>query len=102
MYAFRDPLRKLLRVFFFKLPQNRHPERSASQMDRVTQRLGRGAEGTSGAFNCPMLPGAFQPPGPVRFFPGAEHQELASILLCPASTSSFARPIPNSKMTTVL
>jgi hypothetical protein len=27
------------------LPQNRHPERSASQIDRVTQRLGRGVEG---------------------------------------------------------
>jgi hypothetical protein len=26
-------------------PQNRHPERSASQMDRVTQRLWRGVEG---------------------------------------------------------
>jgi hypothetical protein len=25
--CFRDPLGKLLRVFFFKLPQNRHPER---------------------------------------------------------------------------
>ena len=27
------------------LPQNRHPERSASQIDRVTQRLWRGVEG---------------------------------------------------------
>ena len=31
-----------------------------------------------------MLPGAFQPPGPARFFPGAENQELVSILVCPA------------------
>ena len=51
----------LSRVFFFKLPQNRHPERSASQMDRVIQRLWRGveepvlsvAEGTSAVRNYP-------------------------------------------------
>ena len=29
----------------FVLPQNRHPERSASQLDRVTQHLWRGVEG---------------------------------------------------------
>jgi hypothetical protein len=39
----------------------------------------------------PMLFGAFQPPSPhlaapPRSFPGAENQELASILLCPALT----------------
>jgi len=54
----------LSRVFFFKLPQNRHPERSASQMDRVTQRLWRAveepvpsaAEGTPRVLlNLPML-----------------------------------------------
>src|SRR5277367_3373000 len=36
---------KLFRMFFVKLPQNRHPERSASQIDCVTQRLWRGVEG---------------------------------------------------------
>jgi hypothetical protein len=61
-------LRKLLRVFFFKLPQNRHPERSAAQMDRVTQRLGRVAEGPSAMLNLPMLLGAFQPPAPATVF----------------------------------
>ena len=40
-----------------------------------------------------MLLGAFQPPGPARFFPGAENQELASILLCPAPTSTFSAAI---------
>jgi hypothetical protein len=30
------------------LTQNRHPERSASQIHRVTQRLGRGVEGPRG------------------------------------------------------
>src|SRR5271163_3425039 len=54
------------------LPQNRHPERSASQIDRVTQRLWRGvdepvprvAEGTSALLNLPMLLEAFRPPRP--------------------------------------
>src|ERR1700733_13605244 len=32
-------------MFFVKLPQNRHPERSASPIDRVTLRLWRGVEG---------------------------------------------------------
>ena len=44
------------------LPQNRHPERSASQIDRVPQRLGRGVEGTSAMLISPMLLGAFRPP----------------------------------------
>src|SRR6204780_480278 len=34
----------LFRMFFVKLPRNRHPERSASQIDCVTQRLWRGVE----------------------------------------------------------
>ena len=58
-----------LGCFFFKLLQTRHPERSASQMDRVTQRLWRGveepvpsvAEGTWAVLNLPMLLGAFRP-----------------------------------------
>jgi hypothetical protein len=58
------------------LPQNRHPERSASQIDGVTQRLWRGAEGTSAVLNLPMLLGAFQPPGPTRLIPGAETKNL--------------------------
>jgi hypothetical protein len=39
-----------LGLFFVKLPQNRHPERSASQIDRVTQRLWRGVEGPRRAY----------------------------------------------------
>jgi hypothetical protein len=35
----------LLRYFSSKLPRNRHPERSASQIYRVSQRLWRGVEG---------------------------------------------------------
>ena len=38
-------LRYWFKMFFFKLPQNRHPERSASRMGRVTRRLWRGVEG---------------------------------------------------------
>ena len=52
-----------LGMFFVKFRQNRHPERSAAQMDRVTQRLWRGveepvlsvAEGTSAVLSLPML-----------------------------------------------
>jgi hypothetical protein len=44
--AGRSPISaNLFRMFFAKLPQNRHPERSASQIDCVTQRLWRGVEG---------------------------------------------------------
>ena len=64
----------LSRMFFVKLPQNRHPERSASQIDCVPQRLARGveesvlsvAEGTPALLILPMLFGAFQPPSPHR------------------------------------
>jgi hypothetical protein len=56
----------------FVLPQNRHPERSASPIHPVTQCLWRGveepvlsvAEGTSALLNLPMLFEAFQPPKP--------------------------------------
>jgi hypothetical protein len=47
------------------------------------------AEGTSAMLILPMLFGAFQPPSPHRFFPGAKNRELASILLCPAPTSKI-------------
>src|SRR6202044_1488143 len=51
------------------LPQTRHPERSASPIDRVTQRLWRGveepvlsvAEGTSAVLILSMLFKAFRP-----------------------------------------
>ena len=54
------------------LPQNRHPERSASQIDRVTQRLWRGveepvlsvAEGTSAVLIFTHIVRSFQPPNP--------------------------------------
>src|ERR1700759_3361460 len=43
----------LVQDLFVKLPQNRHPERSAS---------GRGVEGTRWCFIDPLLLGAFRPP----------------------------------------
>ena len=54
------------------LPQNRHPERSAPQIDRVTQRLWRGveepvlsvAEGTSAVLIFTLTVRSFQPPNP--------------------------------------
>jgi hypothetical protein len=57
--------------------QSRHPERSASQIDRAAKGFGRGveepvlsvAEGTSAVLNLPMLLGAFQPLDPGTVFP---------------------------------
>jgi hypothetical protein len=55
---------------FVKLPQNRHPEQSASQIYRLAQGLWRGveepvpsvAEGTSAVLILHMLLGAFRTP----------------------------------------
>src|SRR3984957_9140915 len=56
--------------FSSKSPENRHPERSASQIYRVTQRLWRGVEGPrrclfylccSELFNHSTQPDSFQP-----------------------------------------
>jgi hypothetical protein len=52
------------RMFFVKLPQNRHPERSASQIYCVTQRLVARSRRTSAVLILPMLLGAFRPPKP--------------------------------------
>src|SRR5580658_6514558 len=45
-------------------PQNRHPERSASPIDLVTQRLWRAVEGPRRRVFYPMLLGAFRLPKP--------------------------------------
>jgi hypothetical protein len=108
----------LLGCFSSKLPQNRHPERSASQIDRVTEHLWRGVEGPRRCLSYPCRSDLFDHRSPHRRFPprsstGAENQELASTLLCPAaqpigksnskasgakrSSASFARSIPSSK-----
>src|SRR5580704_13563530 len=57
----------LSRVFFFKLPQNRHPERSASQMDRVTQRLWRAVEGPRRSLIYPCCSELFDHRSQTRF-----------------------------------
>jgi len=44
------------------LPQNRHPEQSASPVDRVIQRQVARSRRTSAVLILPMLFGAFQPP----------------------------------------
>jgi hypothetical protein len=41
------------------LPQNRHPEQSASPIDRAAQSLGRGVEGPRRCLSSPMLFEAF-------------------------------------------
>jgi hypothetical protein len=71
----------LSRVFFVKTPTNRHPERSASQIYRVIQRLWRGVEGPRRCYLTDAVR-SFSPTephraGPPRSFPGAENQELA-------------------------
>jgi hypothetical protein len=48
--ALRPVSANLFRIVFVKLPQNRHPERSASEIDRVTQHLWRAAEGPRRAY----------------------------------------------------
>jgi hypothetical protein len=61
----RSPIRaNLFRMFFVNLPQNRHPERSASLIYRVIQRLMARSRRTSAAPISPMLFGAFRPPKP--------------------------------------
>ena len=49
----------LFRMFFVKFPQNRHPERSASQIYRVTQRLWRGVEGPRRCLSYPCCSDLF-------------------------------------------
>jgi hypothetical protein len=48
----------------FDSPQNRHPERSASQIYRVTQCLMARSRRTPRVLTLPMPLGAFQPPKP--------------------------------------
>jgi hypothetical protein len=91
----------LSRTFFVKLPQTRHPERSASQIDRVTQRLWRGveepvprvAEGTSRCLFCPCCSELFNHRARTGLFPWGREPELASISLCPVSTPTFSATI---------
>jgi hypothetical protein len=51
-------------MFFVKLPQIRHPERSASLIDCVTLRSVARSRRTSAVLILPMLLGAFRPPKP--------------------------------------
>jgi hypothetical protein len=53
-----------LGCFSSKPPQNRHPERSASQIYRVTQRLMARSRRTPKVLIFPMLFGPFRPPKP--------------------------------------
>ena len=91
--------------------QTRQPERSASQIDRVTQRVARRRR-TSAVLMLTMLFGVFQPPsphwaGPPRSFPGAanrgepEPQDLhavqcASLVLKTRSILPLAMPCATS------
>ena len=65
-----------LSCFSSKLSQNRHPERSASQIDRVKQRLWRGVEGPRRCLSTHAA-GSFTTTGLNTVFPGAEKHLLA-------------------------
>src|ERR1700692_2129275 len=53
-----------LGCFSSKLPQKRHPERSASQIYRVTPHLVARSRRTPAVLILPMLLGPFRPPKP--------------------------------------
>ena len=70
-----------LECFFSKLPQNRHPERSASQIYRGKPCLMARSRRTPRMPILPMPFGAFQPPkpapvGPATVFPWGREQDL--------------------------
>ena len=76
----RSPIGANVGCFSSKLPQNRHPERSASQIYRVTERLWRGVEGPRGCLSyscCSKLFSTEARTGqaPLGAFPNAEKQE---------------------------
>jgi hypothetical protein len=80
------------------LKQNRHPERSASQIYRVAERVVARSRRTPAALILPILLGAFHHrclygADPPRSFLGAENQEPARILLGPACTNLVMKMI---------
>ena len=77
--ALRPISARRLGFFSPKLPQNHHPERSASQIHRLTQRLVARSRRTSAVLILPMLLEAFRPPRPATVFPWGREPELASI-----------------------
>jgi hypothetical protein len=99
-YPGRSPISAILsRVFSSKLPQNRHPGRSASQIDRVIRCLVARSRRTPAILILPMLFRAFhhrartwRPRHGLSLEPRTKN--LLAILLCPALTS---RSIPSSK-----
>jgi hypothetical protein len=95
------PTNPNLRIVFVKLPQTRHPERSASQFDRVTQRLWRGAEGPRGcSLTHAVRSFSTTEPhraGPPRSLPGKSELWLQAPSSTVKARTIFARPIPSSK-----
>src|SRR5260370_29395943 len=68
-----------LGCFSSNLPQNRHPERSASQIYRVVQRWARSRRTSGGAFILLMPLAPFQPPKPTPGGP-ATLQRFSTVL----------------------
>ncbi len=81
-----------LECFSSKLPQKRHPERSASQIYRAIPHLVARSRRTPRMLSLPMPFEAFQPPkprpgGPVTVFPWGRSRTVG-ILRCPADTAT--------------
>src|ERR1700760_4016765 len=94
MYAFRDPLGKLLRVFSFKLPQNRHPERSAAQMDRGDTALGARSRRTLGNAQFTHAARSFSTTGPRHCFSLGSRTTKATKLFTPPFLGKTTQRVP--------
>src|SRR6202451_3213264 len=102
-------------MFSLKLPQKRHPERSASRIYQVTQRLMARSRRTPRVLILPMLFGPFRPPKPenrillpcpidghgyisscavIIFHPQVCARSLKSGLIVPMRLSFFSRRQP--------
>jgi hypothetical protein len=77
-------------MFFFKLPQKRHPERSASQINRVRQRLVRGVEGPRRCLSYPCCSHRSPHLAARHGLSPGPRTRTGSILLSPAATFTFS------------
>jgi len=75
------------------LPQNRHPERSASQIYRVRQRLWRGVEGPRRCLSCPCCWELFDHRSPPRFLNLDSRQPYRHALTVASPSSAYRQQI---------
>jgi hypothetical protein len=78
-------------MFSFKLPQNRHPERSASEIYRVNSTWGAESKDLGGAYLSHAARSfSTTEARPIWSFPEAENQGLASV---PVTIECVLQPI---------